>query len=188
MKFQFDLLPGEYRCLPRDNFGIILGTVAIIVCFSSISTLYLKNSRDVEFSKRQVKEMEEKIDSVYREMNQYQSPTERVIALKSTIEFINKNLETPASSWVDFLYTFESTVPEKVFVKDINPKDFSGTVRDFTVDGEAASIYDVLAFISRLQTSGSFERVFLKKNSNVESEGIPMVNFTLSFNFKGKKK
>jgi len=161
--------------------------VALIMCITSVGTLYLKNKRELNGYKDQIAKLESQRESLYAEMNQYQSPTERIMALKATIEFINRNLETPGSSWVEFLYAFEATVPDKVVIKDINPKDFSGTVRDFTVEGEAASIYDILDFISRLQKSGSFEKVFLKQNAVAEIEKEQVMKFSLAFSFKGKK-
>jgi Tfp pilus assembly protein PilN len=184
MKYQFDLLPHEYKCLPRDNLGIVVGTIAVLICISATATLYLKNSREIETCNLQVKQAQARVDTIYQDMNQYQSPTERIMMLKNTIEFINQNLETPGTSWVDFLFTFEKTVPEKVFVKDINPKDFTGSVKEFTIDGEAASIYDIIFFISRLQESGKFENVFLKQNSIVVGSKESLVHFTMSFTFK----
>lgn len=186
MKFQFDLLPQEYKCLPRDNLGIILGTFAMVICLTATASLWKKNDAQIQECKAQIKQSEEQIDAVYREMNQFQTPSDRIVLLKNTIDFINKNLETPGSSWVDFLFVFEGTVPAKVFVRDINPKDFSGVVRDFTVEGEAATIYDILDFISRLQKSGRFENVYLKQDAINLAKGEGAIRFTLAFSFKKK--
>lgn len=188
MKYQFDLLPNEYKCLPKNNLEIVIGAIAMMICVSAIVTLYLKNNRDIAGLRTQMKDAQTSVENIYSEMRspQYQSPADKIMTLKNTIEFINKNLETPGTSWVDFLFTFEQTVPEKVYVKDINPKDFAGTVSDFTVQGEAESIYDILKFISNLQKSEKFDNVFLKQNAMQTTGKTSMVNFSLSFTFKRK--
>jgi len=186
MKFQFDLLPNDYKSLPRDYLGFILAVAAIIVCLSWTFTVHFRNMKLLYNYQSQI----DQADKSYRELNQrvteLQPPAGQIAALKSSIEFINHNLDTPGSSWVDFLYSFESTVPERIYISDINPKDLSIQNVEFTITGEGSTIYDVLDFISRLQKSGRFSRVFLKQNSTRSIENGTLTSFIISFTYNGK--
>jgi hypothetical protein len=86
---------------------------------------------------------------------------------------------------VDFLFTLENTVPERVFIRDFNPKDFSAQGGQFTLVGDAATINDVLEFISRLQTSGRFSQVFLVQNASKVVDNRVLTDFTLALTYQG---
>lgn len=190
MKFQIDLLPKEYKSLPSDYTGFILAAIAIIGCLSWTISSYMKNTSDqlkmqtkVDASMKELRELNQKIGEL-------QPPVAEITALKSSIEFINRNLDTPGTSWVDFLYAFESTVPERIFVSDINPKDFTGkSGLNFTVTGEGATVYDVLEYVNALQKSEKFTNVNLKQNSTRSIENGTVTSFVLSFTYNpsGKK-
>jgi len=184
MKFQFDLLPYEYKCLRRDTLGIFLGALAVMLCLSATATLYFKNTREIKTFNDQIKQAQSEIDAVYENMKKFQTPTGDIEKLKGIISFINQKLEHPGSSLVDFLFAFEQTVPENIFIQDINPKDFSGVVKNFTVNGEAASIMRVLDFVKNLQSSDRFENVFLQSNSTVATDEGALARFVLTFSYK----
>ena len=40
MKFRFDLLPTEYKSLPRDIVGLVVGIAAIVTCISWTTFAY----------------------------------------------------------------------------------------------------------------------------------------------------
>jgi Tfp pilus assembly protein PilN len=187
MKFSFDLLPNEYKCLPRDHLGILLGALAVMLCLSATATLYYKNTVEMKDFNSQIRQVQTEIDTVYESMKNYQTPTGDIDRLKGIISFINRNLEHPGSSLVDFLFAFEKTVPENIFIQDINPKDFSGVVGNFTVNGEAASIMRVLDFIKSLQSSDRFTNVFLQSNSMFSTDEGALARFVLTFTYKAPK-
>lgn len=187
MKFQFDLLPMEYKSLPRDNIGIALAIIALVLCVSSITSLNFKNKKEMAARQTEIDAAQSQLSQVYQQAAAIQPPVDRIENLKRSIEFINSNMGTPGTACVDFLTALENTVPEKVFVKDVNPKDFSGKDTVFTVDGEAATIYDVLDFISRLQKSGKFRDVFLKNNSTRAVENGIVTAFSLTCVYAGSQ-
>lgn len=191
MKFQIDLLPKEYKSLPADITGFILAAVAIVGCLSWTVSSYMKNTSELLKKQTEVDSAMKELRSLNQTIGELQPPVAEITALKSSIEFINKNLDTPGTSWVDFLYAFESTVPDRIFITDINPKDFTGkSGLKFTVTGEGATIYDVLEYVNILQKSEKFVGVNLIKNSTRVIENGTVTSFELSFNYQpaGTKK
>ena len=106
--------------------------------------------------------------------------------MNNSIQFINTHLNTPGTSWVTFLYALEATVPDQVFIQDINPKLLGDKSDVFTLKGEAASLKEVLDFIKNMQTSGVFPDVFLKENSTHIVGGTSITRFSLSFKYARK--
>lgn len=186
MKFQFDLLPREYKSLPRDVLGILLAATAIVLCISWIGSMSVKNAFQLKTAQDEVDKAEGELRDLNKRIGDLQPPLAVINSLKSRIDFLNTNLDTPASSWVDFLFTLENTVPERVSVKDFNPKDFSAQGGQFTIEGEAITINDVLEFIGRLQASGRFSQVFLVQNANKVLEDRVITAFTLSLTYTGR--
>jgi Tfp pilus assembly protein PilN len=186
MKFQFDLLPGEYKSLPRDVLGIVLAVAAVIVCLAWTITLYLKNTKEHFNVQQQVAQAEAELGRINDEMGKLQPNMGLINTLKSSIQFINQNLDTPGSSWVDFLFALESSVPDRIYIRDLNPKDFAAQNTKFTLEGEAGTVYDVLDFVTRMQQSDAFQNVFLKQNSTQLVDSIPMTSFSLEFVYRGK--
>lgn len=187
MKYQFDLLPLEYKCLPRDFLAIIVATLAIVLGVSASVSLYFKNTREMVAEQKKVDTAKKELEDIYRQAGELQPPVDQLNSLKASIDFINNNLQTPGSSFVDFLYSLEATVPEQVFIRDLNPKEFSSPGVAYTAEGEAASIYDILDFISRLQKSGKFGDVSLKQSTTRMTTNGIITNFTMSFNYTGSK-
>ena len=184
MKFQFDLLPQEYKSLPRDNLGIALAMIVLLASVSAIGSLNFQNKSKMLAKQKEIDAAKGKLSQLYQDAAALQPPLDRIENLRRSIEFINSNLEAPGTACVDFLSSLEKTVPEKVFIKDVNPKDFTLKNAPFTIDGEAATIYDVLDFISRLQKSGRFANVFLKSNATRSVEGGLVTQFSLTCNYQ----
>jgi len=184
MKFQIDLLPKEYKSLPADLTGFVLAAVAIVICLSWTISSYMKNTSEQFKAQQQVDTAMKDLRDLNQRIGELQPPIAQINSLKSSIEFINRNLDTPGTSWVDFLYAFESTVPERIFILDINPKDFTGkSGLAFTVSGEGATIYDVLDYVASLQKSPSFASVNLKQNSTRAIENGTVTSFVLTFTY-----
>lgn len=186
MKFKFDLLPYEYKSLPRDIFGIVLAVFTIIVCLSWIISMNINFAKEAVIVNSELSKLERELEELNKSINQLQVSTPRINDLKARIEFFNSNIDTPASSWVDFLYTLEQTVPETVKIKDFNPKDLGSRGGQFTIEGEAPSISDVIDFTQNLIKSNKFDNdvqiVQYKKD-----EKTSMVFFIISAKYKGSK-
>ncbi|MDN5279386.1 MAG: hypothetical protein PWR01_3351 [Clostridiales bacterium] len=185
MKFKFDLLPEEYKSLPRDNLGIALAVLTIIASISAVGTMYIKNKSALSDVQTQVTAEENKLRDLVDKTSKLQPPVSEINSLKNSITFINQNLDTPGTSWVDFLATLESAVPDRVVINDITPKTFSKLDSNFTIVGEASSIFDALEFAKRLNQSGKFS-AFLKNNTNVTQDEGSVQKFTLDFTYKIK--
>lgn len=183
MKFKFDLLPDEYKSLPRDTLGIALAVLTIIASVSAVGTMYIKNQSAYSVVETQVNEQDNKLRDLVDQTSKLQPPVSEMTALKNSITFINTNLDTPGTSWVEFLAILESSVPERVVINDISPKTFNKMTGTFTVVGEASSIFDALEFAKRLNQSGKFN-AFLKNNTNVMQNEGSIQKFTLDFSYK----
>jgi hypothetical protein len=186
MKFRFDLLPQEYKSFPRDTLGIVLAVLAIVSCLSAVGSMYIKNSKEIKAAQILVDKVENDLRALIEKTGKLQPPLNEINALKNSINFINKNLDTPGSSWVDFLTTLESAVPDRVVIKDISPRNFSNLSGTFTLKGEAVTVYDTLEFVNRLLKTGKFE-AFLKDNANATGPNGTVQKFTLEFRYIKKK-
>lgn len=183
MKFKFDLLPEEYKSLPRDTLGIALAVLTIIASISAIGTMYIKNTSSLKEIQTQVDQQDKQLRDLVDKTSKLQPPVNEINSLKNSINFINQNLDTPGTSWVDFLATLEASVPERVVINDINPKSFTQLSGTFTLVGEASTIFDALEFAKRLNQSGKF-KAFLKNNTNVSQNDGTVQKFTLDFSYK----
>lgn len=183
MKFKFDLLPDEYKSLPRDTLGIALSILIIIATISAIGIMYIKNISTLSQVQAMIDQTDNQLRSLIDKTSKVQPPINEITALKNSITFINQNLDTPGSSWVDFLSALESAVPEQVVIKDISPKLFTNLTGKFTLIGEALTIFDALEFTKRLNQSGKF-KAFLKDNTNIPQDDGSVQKFTLDFSYK----
>ena len=186
MKFQIDLLPKEYKSLPRDFLGIVLGVAAIIICVSWTTSIYWRSfnleaglQKKIDAKHDELSEMNKTISNLHPDMT-------KINYLNNSIQFINTHLNTPGTSWVDFLFALESTVPDQVYIQDISPKNLNDTAKAFTLKGEAASIKEVLAFVKQMQQNDAFPNVFLQGNSTHLVGENSVTQFSLTFNYKRK--
>jgi Tfp pilus assembly protein PilN len=186
MKYQFDLLPNEYKSLPRDNLGIVLAFLTILVSISAIGSMSIKNHSELSGVQTQVDKVEAQVRDMIEKTSALQPPVNEINSLKSSINFINQNLDTPGTSLVDFLATLEASVPERVVITDINPKNFSNISQSFTLTGEASTIFDVLEFAKRLEQSGKFSAM-LKTTANATQDEGSVQKFTLDFTYRANK-
>lgn len=186
MKFKFDLLPKEYKSLPRDILGIALAFLAIMTTISAVGTMSIKNTREQAQKQKQVTDVENQLREMVQKTSNLQPPVNEINSLKGSIAFINQNLDTPGTSWVDFFATLEASVPERVVITDISPKVFNNLDAPFTLTGEASSIYDALEFAKRLNQSGKFNSM-LKTSSNTSLNDISTQKFSLEFSYIRKK-
>lgn len=186
MKFQFDLLPKEYKSLPRDVLGIALAFLAIMTTISAVGSMSIKNSKEQAKIQSQVNAVESQLREMVEKTSVLQPPVNEINSLKSSIAFINQNLDTPGTSWVDFFATLEASVPERVVITDIVPKTFNNLGVAFTLSGEASSIFDALEFAKRLNQSGKFNSM-LKTSSNASLTDASVQKFSIEFSYIGKK-
>lgn len=180
MKFKFDLLPDEYRSLPRDILGIALAVLTIVGSFSAITSMHIKTRGERVKIEEQISEVEKELTQIINDTGKLQPPVNDIKSLINSIEFINNNLDTPGTNLVDFLAAFESTIPTNVTITDINPKAFTGTTKNFIVTGKATSVFDVTDFVRRMNDSGKF-KAFLRRNNLVKQDGTDLTSFILEF-------
>lgn len=187
MKYQFDLLPKEYKSLPRDILGIALALLTILVSISAIGSMSIKNHSELASVQGQVDSVDAQVRDMVEKTSALQPPVNEITSLKNSITFINQNLDTPGSSLVDFLATLEASVPDRVVITDISPKNFTNIKQSFTISGEAATIFDVLEFAKRLEQSGKFAAM-LKTTANATQDDGSVQKFTLDFTYKTAQK
>ena len=162
MKYQFDLLPEEYKSSPRNN---ILLFIAVALAFTAIVSIVMSMAKIKASNANTENEINNNINILrakYDEIGKYNPNTAKIIEVKKKIEFINKNLDTPGTDAVAFLTSFEACVPDGIIIRDLTPKKLSNLNVPFTVNGEASTIQDILEFTNRLQNSNKF-RAYLKR-------------------------
>lgn len=187
MKYRFDLLPDEYRSSPRDNVGLFFAIVAIIITIASIGTTMIKNKASFAGIDKKISDSKRELEAKYSEINSKKPDANKINEVRKSIEFINKNLDTPATDVVVFLNSLESCVPDSVVLKDLNPKKLNTLNVRFTINGEASTIQDILEFTNRLNRSGKFKASLRSNQSAVVSERI-VQNFILEFQYKPSPK
>lgn len=183
MKYKFDLLPDEYRSTPRDNIGIFIAIVVIILTIASIGIETMKNKAAFAKIDNQIAEKYDQLKRIVEKTSELQPPISKINELKTSIEFINNNLDTPATEVVAFLTSLESCVPESVIIRDLTPKKLNNLKEKFTVNGEAATIQDILEFVNRLNRSNKFTANLKSNKSGVVAERL-IQNFILEFSYK----
>lgn len=183
MKYQFDLLPEEYKSAPRDNIGILIAIIFIAVAIVSISTATIKNKADLAKIEKQVNQKDNDLRKLIDDISAKQPPTASVNQLTNSINFINSNLDTPATDAVAFLTALEACAPESVIIRDLNPKKLNDLSGPFVINGEASTIQDILEFCNRLNRSGKFKAMLKSNQSGVVAERI-IQNFILDFSYK----
>lgn len=183
MKYQFDLLPEEYKSSPRDTIGIVFAVIAIIITIASICTTMIKNRASFSGIDKQIANKKSELAGIYSKTSNKNPNADRINKVRKSIEFINKNLDTPATDVVVFLNSLEACVPDSVILKDLNPKKLNTLNVKFTINGEASTIQDILEFTNRLNRSGKFKASLRSNQSAVVAERI-VQNFILEFQYK----
>lgn len=183
MKYQFDLLPEEYKSSPRDNIGLFLAIVLLIIAAVSIGWNVSQNKATFKGIDTKIKTANNQLEAKYAEIKSNNPDTQKILEVKKKIEFINKNLDTPGTDAVAFLTSFEACVPDGIIIRDLTPKKLSNLNVPFIVNGEASTIQDILEFTNRLQNSDKFRAYLKSNNSAVVSDRI-IQNFVLEFTYK----
>lgn len=183
MKYQFDLLPEEYKSSPRDNFGLFIAIVLLIIAVVSIGWNMAKNKAAFQDIDGKINEANKRLEGKYNDIKSENPDTNKILEVKKKIEFINKNLDTPGTDAVAFLTSFEACVPDGIIIRDLTPKKLSNLNVPFIVNGEASTIQDILEFTNRLQNSNKFRAYLKSNNSAVVSDRI-IQNFVLEFTYK----
>jgi hypothetical protein len=98
MKFHFELLPQEFKSLPRDIFGILLAATAIVLCISWIGSMSVRNAFQLKGAQEEIEKAEGELRDLNKQIGDLQPPLPTINSIKSRIDFLNSNLDTPASS------------------------------------------------------------------------------------------
>ena len=183
MKYQFDLLPEEYKSSPRDNIGLFIAIVLLIVAVVSIGWNMAKTKAAFQDIDGKIAAANKLLEGKYNDIKSENPDTNKILEVKKKIEFINKNLDTPGTDAVAFLTSFEACVPDGIIIRDLTPKKLSNLNVPFIVNGEASTIQDILEFTNRLQNSNKFRAYLKSNNSAVVSDRI-IQNFVLEFTYK----
>ncbi len=183
MKYQHNLLPKEYRLPSQSYLGVYLLIIVIILAFSLIGWNLIKNNTEYLKTKSFISEKNKTLNKIYLEIKDKKPDYESVQELYAEVEFINKNLNTPATDVVVFLNSLEACVPKEIVITDMSPKKLDNLNVPFTLFGEAQSIDDVNKFVGNLNDSGKFKTRVISNKSNTISE-IPIQNFVLECSYK----
>lgn len=182
MKFRFDLLPDDYRSLPRDYFGIVLAILLVIGTIYAVRNMNIENRNELEKIQKEIYSVENDLREIISQAESIQPPLREINSLRDQINFINKNLDTTGTSLVKFLADLEATVPQNIIIRDFSPKRFDTQTEQFTLTGEAPSVFTVTEFIRRMNSSGSF-RAHLRNTQNISANNKTLTRFNLDFTY-----
>jgi len=152
---------------------ILFGLVALLAV---IGNFWWHKSRADDLAAREgkLRRTKEDIAQLERIIGEVKNIKEQQAALKDKLAVLDK-LKAGRTGPVKMLDDLATIVPKKVWVKKMEEKD-----GQMGLEGSAASIDDVSAFLSALKRSRYFKAVELKKTTARTEGKARLVDFTLT--------
>jgi len=197
MKMKMDLLPTQYKCLPRDWKAII---ILIIIRIAIPSTWYgLKYYYDSVLkryetqSEEEIAELDGRIKKVDTDINELDTQLKTPRIAKDKVKEINERVNffnriyQKSFSWYDFFDKIEKLTPPDVWVKDIKVTGGEQlTEQAFEIVCESKEPYHAPQFLKNLMQNKEFVPPDKEQNSVVLSQVIinPAFGYEFSLKFK----
>ncbi len=167
MKVNMDLLPSNFKCIPRAWLGIYILIVMILLnaglhfgldyWYKSDLASMSKLSKDkLESKKKVVKTLKIKIGQRKATLERVTLPPEEILNINKQIEFFNK-IYGKTFSWYDYFDAVEKFTPSSVWIKQIkiNPEK-SITEQWFELNCESTESYHAPGFLKNLMRYRDF--------------------------------
>ncbi|HOD40483.1 MAG: hypothetical protein BWY96_01063 [Spirochaetes bacterium ADurb.BinA120] len=202
MKMKMDLLPSQYKCVPRDWRAIFI----LIIVLLAIPGMWfgLKKYHDYAIEKigkaneEEIKELGERINTLTNEIAQLDNQLGKAMISREKIKEINERIDffnriyQKSFSWYEFFDKLEKLTPNDVWIREIHIDGDSLKDQKFKVVCESKEPYHAPEFLKNLMLNREFapptddqNSVFLQKVSINKDFGY---EFSLEFKFFPFKK
>lgn len=202
MKMKMDLLPSQYKCVPRDWTAIFI----LVIVLLAIPAMWfgLKKYHDYAIEKigkaneEEIKELGERINTLTNEIAQLDNQLSKAMLKREQIKEINERIDffnriyQKSFSWYEFFDKLEKMTPNEVWIQKIEIIGDTLKEQRFKVTCESKEPYHAPEFLKNLMQNREFVppgddqnsvllgRVELNKDSGYE--------FVLEFKFFPFKK
>jgi hypothetical protein len=167
MKITMDLLPDQYKAIPRSWTGIYIVIVMILVCAGLHFGLKWYFDRDIKnmqvLGETRVKDKEKALGRVKANINQQNGRLSQVMLKKADIIDINKQIDFfnkiygKTFSWYEFFDLLEKRTPKNVWIKQIKINPALDVVdQEFELNCEATDPYHAPEFLKNLMLFKQF--------------------------------
>ncbi len=202
MKMKMDLLPAQYKCVPRDWRAIIILIIVVIAIPAMWFGLKKYHEYAIEkigkANEEEIKELGERINTLTNEIAQLDNQLSKAMISREKIKEINERIDffnriyQKSFSWYEFFDKLEKLTPGEVWIKSINIQGDSLKDQKFTVICESKEPYHAPEFLKNLMMNREFAPPDDEKNSvflqKVEINQAFGYEFSLEFKFFPFKK
>jgi len=196
MKMTMDLLPLQYKCLPR-SFKAIITLVILVIAIPSVffglkSYFAYKIKAMGEVNEAEMKDVEDNISRITSEIgeleNKLKTPRlsrDKIIEINERIAFFNR-IYQKSFSWYDFFNKLETLTPNDVCVKEIKIKGDTLEDQEFEIVCESKEPFLAPEFLKNLMQNKEFVPPNKDENSIVLSKVTinPAFGYEFSLKFK----
>lgn len=196
MKMTMDLLPLQYKCLPRSYKAIavlVILLIAIPSVFFGLKYYFAYRIKAMgEVNEAEMKDVEENINRITSEIaeleNKLKTPRlsrDKIIEINERIAFFNR-IYQKSFSWYDLFDKIEKLTPQGVYIKEIKIKGESLEEQEFKIICESQDSFLAPEFLKNLMENKEFVPPTKDQNSVVLSEVVrnPAFGYEFSLTFK----
>lgn len=202
MKMKMDLLPSQYKCVPRDWTAIII----LVIVLLAIPAMWfgLKKYHDYAIDKigkaneEEIKELGERINTLTNEIAQLDNQLSKAMLKREQIKEINERIDffnriyQKSFSWYEFFDKLEKMTPNEVWIQKIEIVGDTLKEQRFKVTCESKEPYHAPEFLKNLMQNREFVPPADDQNSvllgKVELNKDSGYEFVLEFKFFPFKK
>lgn len=202
MKMKMDLLPSQYKCVPRDWRAIIILIIVILIIPGMWFGLQEYHKYAIKkigkANEEEIAELGERINNLTNEIAQLENQLGKAMISREKIREINERVDffnriyQKSFSWYEFFDKLEKLTPGEVWVKSINIQGDNLKDQKFTVVCESKEPYHAPEFLKNLMMNREFAPPDDEKNSvflqKVEINQAFGYEFSLEFKFYPFKK
>jgi len=202
MKMTMDLLPSQYKCVPRDWRAIFI----FVMIIAAIPAMWfgLKKYHDYSINKiekgneEEINELKTRISTVSNDIAQLESQLNKAMISREKIKEINERIDffnriyQKSFLWYEFFDKLEKLTPQEVWIKEIKISGDSLKEQSFKVICESKEPYHAPEFLKNLMQNREFVPPSDDKNtvdlSEVRINQAFGYEFSLDFKFYPFKK
>ena len=199
---KMDLLPSQYKCVPRDWTAIII----LVIVLLAIPAMWfgLKKYHDYAIDKigkaneEEIKELGERINTLTNEIAQLDNQLSKAMLKREQIKEINERIDffnriyQKSFSWYEFFDKLEKMTPNEVWIQKIEIVGDTLKEQRFKVTCESKEPYHAPEFLKNLMQNREFVPPGDDQNSvllgKVELNKDSGYEFVLEFKFFPFKK
>lgn len=167
----------DINFVPRRRFGSPLGLLLLVtgmVATALVGNDYLAVSDELARVEQKQARLQKPQASVVRRDN----PSPALQGSKPVVEPVMAQLQLP---WSEVLQEVETRTGPAVALLDLEAQ---GQTRTLRLSGEARSMPDVVAYVSRLRESPLIEAAHLSHHEEAQAQSVTVIRFSLDATWK----